>query len=247
MGPQVARRNSPAAARRPGFQWPTTRRTLGSEGFLDSLFRRRRRCPLLLSEPLPSFDEIAHWGASRMQRLPHLILRFAQGHVSSLVAPAQEPLDLTVAGFRGTTTSQRLRLLRGLRRRPLVVPPTHPAMGRRRRDHAPGFSRPTQLIRQRRPSRIATLQAMTGLDQYAPQIVVAGPDQTGVRLSRSARGIPRGQPAEARQLLAGTKTVEASHCGAEHPGRHRSHPGRVHNFCTTASSFVSRARRCSTA
>ena len=37
-----------------------------------------------------------------MQRLPHLI--------SSLIPSAQEPLELTVASFRGTATSQRLHL-----------------------------------------------------------------------------------------------------------------------------------------
>ena len=64
-----------------------------------------RHDPILLSEHLPSHDEIAPLGASRMQRLPHLI--------SSIVPPAQEPFEPTVASLFGITALQlsvRLKL-----------------------------------------------------------------------------------------------------------------------------------------
>jgi len=72
MGPQVARRTSPAAARRPVVRSSTTLREFRPGPFRFSIHRGRRRSPLLLSERLPPFDEIAHLGASRMRRLPHL-------------------------------------------------------------------------------------------------------------------------------------------------------------------------------
>ena len=116
--------------------------------------------------------------------------------------------------------------------------PTHPAIGHRRDHHTGRLSTMAEPSSQGRPPLLTADQAMGRFDQQGSQFVVAGLDQSRVRLPLAAGGIPWTQAAEASQLFAGPKAIKASNLGPQGRGRDQTDAFDVNSFWTRVSSRV---------
>ncbi len=98
------------------------------------------------------------------------------------------------------------RLTCHLQRTHYMIQTADPAIGDRRRDYVCRFPAELYFEGQLSPTRIKTLQSMSGLDQHRPQFRIAGPNQARVGLPLAAGGVARRQTAKPRQLLARAET-----------------------------------------